>query len=212
MISIRDGAFGRAADYINKSLELCSACVLENKDGLVPGMQGLFKNMGDFCLLARLVPGYVHLVEAKTLNQVVEAARLYMDGKDLGSGIQETLGLKDSVTVDVVLSVGISAYTSALVICREEKADVSDIVADYLHDISLAFFWRYSVESRDRSLLDKAIFTMKSALSIYPSSYSFWNTLAVIAMKEDPALSQHAFIRALEFDSKVFIFSFLMFL
>lgn len=203
-ISIWDGAFGRAADHINTSLELCASCVLEKReDGA--GLQGVFKNMGDFCVLIRLVPGYVQFVRAETLNLVVEACKVYLDGKDGGL---EKIGKKDNVTVDMVLEVGISAYTAALVICREENNithfDVSDIVAAYLHDIALSCFWRYQLIG-NRELLDKAISNIKSALSVFPSSAAFWNSLAVIAMEVDAGLAQHAFIRALEFDEKVFI-------
>ncbi|KAG8917885.1 Superkiller protein 3 [Tulasnella sp. 418] len=89
----------------------------------------------------------------------------------------------------------ISAFDLAITSSRLIKSSVPDLLFPQEADTIRKNEW-------ENSVMERAIALTQSAIKSEPSNVTYWNALGVLCIERDLKLAQHAFIRAIEIDSK----------
>ncbi|CAG8499538.1 2849_t:CDS:10 [Ambispora leptoticha] len=201
------GSYGRAADSIADGLK-----VLLRAIQMHPEMQCLWKLVGDLCMEVRFIPNYLHLIPLSTLRSVIENLDPSDINKKLGfpseiddSAIRSITEEDDSI-IDVysaILTCSCISYKYAIILSGND----SDIAPSYWYDLAVVYHRLYEherIQAAETSLsyLRIAIRCIKIALRLEPANPSFWNTLGVITLTTNAKISQHAFIKAIEYSQK----------
>ncbi|KAJ3056720.1 Superkiller protein 3 [Rhizophlyctis rosea] len=177
------------------------------------GMQSFVKVLGDVCIAYRLfVPALVGGVEMG----VVEAFGTWVENeiqrfgmRRIESGVEDLPGNGAEAGLDKILKVAVDAYQLAIGLCSAAGTkEAKDLAAAYWHDLGLAFFYRWDLrsgkggEGKGNQLLALAVRSARVALGTHSGNDVFWNALGVYTLGSDPKISQHAFIRAIECNSR----------
>ncbi|KAJ3256832.1 Tetratricopeptide repeat protein 37, partial [Borealophlyctis nickersoniae] len=111
----------------------------------------------------------------------------------------------------MILRLAAGAYRVAIGVCAShaEGKEWQDLTAEYWHDLGCVCFYRSQIRHRRgvdeggrKALVAMAVRCVGTALKRHPGSESFWNALGVYTLMEDARMSQHAFIRAVECNSR----------
>ncbi|KAI9266008.1 hypothetical protein BY458DRAFT_512826 [Sporodiniella umbellata] len=198
------GFFGRAGDRCNDALKTCLVALRQDISLTI-----VWKLVGDTCCFFRQIPSYAHLCDYVSLRQIMKLTtdphgviQLKPDTSShwvnelLATEEMSDMSLSPKATLDVLLSCATFAYKQAIVVCKNHP-----VVSPALwHDMAIAYYY-LSINKNNE--LDIAINCVKVALTMSQPQYLYWNTLGVIAMTaEQYKLSQHAFIKAMEYNDK----------
>lgn len=110
--------------------------------------------------------------------------------------------LPPQAALDVMLACASFAYKQVIVLCHNHKS-ISPI---YWHDLALVYQWmgENNLEHQISCTL-VATKCIQVALALNNNESTYWNTLGVISMKDSPKTSQYAFVKAMEYNSRVSI-------
>ncbi|KAG1145173.1 hypothetical protein G6F37_001194 [Rhizopus arrhizus] len=201
----RLGFFGRAADGCSRVIETCLIGLRQDISVVM-----LWKLVGDACCFFRQIPSYIHLYAYESIQQVMQLAvdphsALKFEQDTTSHWVGEFLALEDiqdlelphKAALDVIMSCASFAYKQAIVVCKNHAA----ISPAFWHDLSMVYYY-LSLNGNDESAV--AIQCVKTALTMEPAQYTYWNTLGVIAMTvtDMPKLAQHAFLKAMEYNNR----------
>ncbi|KAI9209035.1 uncharacterized protein BJ171DRAFT_564870 [Polychytrium aggregatum] len=204
------GAYGRVIDALNEALKTMTACV-QHLSAQGTGFASLFSLLGDICLSFRhlSLPEYVDRID----RQELESCLAYLAGQKpderLGLVLDPGLHITTGDAIEQALRCGELAFKCATVAyCQStvgQDADRNKILSGYWYSIGLSYFYRQQQEHKaaaKATLLEAAVKFTKAALALDDSSDLYWNALGTYVMQSNPALAQHAFIMAVEHNSK----------
>ena len=86
------------------------------------------------------------------------------------------------------------------------------MAANYWYDIGLTYYYRHENATRKKrstnsgeasQWLGAALHCLKASLQFEEENATVWNALGVASFTSNPKISQHAFIKSIEYDSKV---------
>ncbi|KAF7726139.1 Superkiller protein 3 [Apophysomyces ossiformis] len=201
------GFFGRAATGYGKAIHTALSGLESDKTLL-----GLWKLVGDACIMYQLVPSYVHLCDYASLQKLLllfdecphrklgfkedTCSQLVQEFLELDVS-EESFYLPPKVALNVLYSCGSYMYKQALVLCRSNSV----IAPAYWHDLALVYH-RLAENNPAQGIYDVAIRCIRIALKLQPTEYLYWNALGVIAMRENPKVSQYALVKAMEYNNR----------
>ncbi|KAF9106846.1 Superkiller protein 3 [Mortierella sp. AM989] len=214
------GYYGRSAESCSHALEY--AYQLLQSD---PNIMSAWKLVGDACLAYRSVPRYLSLSPLETLSAIVDLlpddtnSLLHfpanLDDESLEFlKVAGEMDLVDATTeissrmLDVIFTVSGLAYKRANILNGNEGHQA----AHYWYDIALSYYYRYEnaikkhrAEGAGRladQWLGVAMRCLRASLQFEEENPIVWNALGVAALSTNAKISQHAFIKAIEYDSK----------
>ncbi|CAG8465298.1 4207_t:CDS:10 [Ambispora gerdemannii] len=203
------GFYGRAADSIADGLKMVVRAIQMH-----PETQCLWKLVGDLCMEARFIPNHLHLIPLSTLRSVIENLDPFDVNKKLRfpdeidsiaiRGITE----EEGSVIDIyaaTLTCSCISYKYAIILSGNDF----NIAPSYWYDLAIVYYKLYEhvfkfnqdIETSS-SYLSVAIRCIKIALRLEPANSTFWNTLGVITLTTNTKISQHAFIKAIEYSQK----------
>jgi superkiller protein 3 len=209
------GFYGRAAVAVSDGLQaLLRAIKVHQK------LQCLWKLIADLCFSARHFPNYLHLIDVRTVKEIIDnidpakidASLHFPEGFDcLGLDIIRKLGDEQNASswdaLTCLLTCACVAYKYAIILNGKDR----DSVGGYWYDLSCAYYSMHKnlsmqTEGNDGQLssyLTMCIRCIKVALKYEPANFDFWNALGVVGLMANVKISQHAFIKSIEYSSKV---------
>ncbi|KAI8097505.1 uncharacterized protein BX664DRAFT_293076 [Halteromyces radiatus] len=205
----QQGFFGRAVTGCGDVIQTCLQGLQVD-----PSILGFWKLIGDACCMYRSMPSYLHLCAYPALQLLM---------KDFAIKAHQTLGFNDDhcsqlvdefvqldvsqddfylppqASLDVVLACASFAYKQVIVLCHNHRA----ISPAFWHDLSLVYYW-VGENNLDHQESCTAVSTkcIQVALTLEPTQATYWNALGIITMKTSPKISQHAFIKAMEYNNR----------
>ncbi|KAF9198939.1 Superkiller protein 3 [Haplosporangium sp. Z 27] len=214
------GYYGRSAESCGHALEYAFQLLQHD-----PNIMSTWKLVGDTCIAYRNVPRYLSLCPLETLSAIVaiiptdtnsllhfpatldntplEGLKA-IDETDLVDASTET----SSQALDIIFTVGGLAYKRANIL----NGNQGHQAAHYWYDIALTYYYRYENAVRKnrtegaalhaKQWLSTAMRCLQASLQFEEESPIVWNALGVAALTTNPKISQHAFIKAIEYDSK----------
>ncbi|KAF9939010.1 Superkiller protein 3 [Mortierella alpina] len=214
------GYYGRSAESCGQALVYAHQLLqLDNQ------IMSAWKLVGDACLAYRSVARYLRLCPFETLSAIVQIlpadtnALLHIPG-DLDSGLLQLLetaqpsDLVDATTektaqaLDAIYAVAGLAYKRANIL-HGNKGYQS---AQFWYDIALSYYFRHenavrknrSAEAagRAKQWLGITMRCLKASLQFEEENPMVWNALGVAALSTNAEISQHAFIKSIEYDPK----------
>ncbi|KAG0243382.1 Superkiller protein 3 [Actinomortierella wolfii] len=218
------GYYGRAAEGCGSALRALQ--LLLDRDTT---LQVAWKLVGDICMTFRLLFNYIHLCPLDSLAAVMahapqDANALLHLSDSLDSRafefVRSNVALTDaqslhtpsSLFMDAILATAGLAYKMANILNENE----GELAASYWHDIALSYYARYEHATRQQihdndTTIDKdtakaylmvAIRCFKVSLQFFEADSMVWNALGVATLSLNAKISQHAFIKAIEYDPK----------
>ncbi|CAG8737735.1 18923_t:CDS:2, partial [Racocetra persica] len=210
------GFYGRAAESIGHGVAIVARAIETNSKYLC-----LWKLIGDFCITSISLPNYLHLIPLAPIKSLIEIAKkLDIDAKlHFPKDIDYNLYLdsdKDSITnsdmLRIILVCGCLSYKYGIILSgnRPETAPA------LWYDLGVAYYKSYEHYSKNigenvddhvnetsvTSYLSIGIRCIKIALKFEPTNFQFWNSLGVMTLLADTKISQHAFIKAIDYSAK----------
>ncbi|KAK9721013.1 Superkiller protein 3 [Basidiobolus ranarum] len=204
----QNGLYGRVA-------ESCHNGLLRAKDALqlMPHSVSLWKIIGDLCLLLKSVPTYLYLCPVSTFLEISKAGIVSPENcphliQEVYEDIQHQLDTfygHEEFTIQEHLRV--------ILICANVAYRATIIYQGFAHasswyDLGLVYYF-ISQNFRHNNLLTEAdtslgisINCLKTSLRIEPSHHQSWNAMGICTLELNPKISQHSFIKAMEYDSK----------
>ncbi|KAF9970669.1 Superkiller protein 3 [Actinomortierella ambigua] len=218
------GYYGRAAEGCGNALRALQL-LLDHDTSL----QVAWKLIGDVCMTFRQLSSYVHLCPVDSLAAVM--ARAPQDANALlhlpesldasafefvrthvGATDIQNSQASSSLLLDAILAVAGLAYKTANILNENE----GELAASYWYDIALSYYARHEHATRQRihnnsaeidkdlssKLLIVAIRCFKVSLQLFEADGMVWNALGVATLSLNAKISQHALIKAIEYDPK----------
>ncbi|KAG0253953.1 Superkiller protein 3 [Actinomortierella ambigua] len=219
------GYYGRAADGCGNALRALQQ--LLDRDTT---LQVAWKLVGDVCMTFRRLSSYVHLCPLDSLAAVM--AHAPQDANALlhlpetldanafefvrtqvsTTGSQSLQASSPSLLLDAILAVAGLGYKTANILNENE----GELAASYWYDIALSYYARHEhatrqqIHSKDAvtgmevasKCLMVAIRCFKVSLQLFEADGMIWNALGVATLSLNAKLSQHALIKAIEYDPK----------
>jgi superkiller protein 3 len=132
------------------------------------------------------------------VGDAASAQKVVKDSESMKSIRQQ---LSNAPDTSVVLRLCIASYDYRLSLSRRN----GNTVGSALYDLSVALYTlSLTLDAGKRKTReDEAAQLVKEALRHDPGNEVYWNALAILNLESNPKLAQHAFIKALEFESKV---------
>ncbi|ORX98234.1 TPR-like protein [Basidiobolus meristosporus CBS 931.73] len=204
----QNGLYGRVA-------ESCQNGLLRAKDGLLilPNSVSLWKIIGDICVLLKSVPTYLGLCPPDNLLEITRAGLSSPDNSP--QLIHEVL---KNIQHQLDIYQGHQEFTTqehlrVLLLCASVAYRATIIYQNYSHasswyDLGLVYYFSSQSLRQDSLLTDAdaslgiSINCFKTSLHIEPSHHQSWNALGICTLKLNPKISQHSFIKAMEYDTK----------
>ncbi|KAF9355484.1 Superkiller protein 3 [Mortierella sp. AD094] len=214
------GYYGRSAESCGHAIEY--AYQLLQYD---PNIMSAWKLVGDACLAYRSVPRYLSLCPSEILFAIVDIipadtdsllhfpAHLDNELLNLLKDVSET-DLANATTeissqaLDAIFTLAGLAYKRANIL----NGNQGHQAANYWYDIALSYYYRYENAIRKNRAegaanhanqwLGIAMRCLKASLQFEEENPIVWNALGVAALTTNAKISQHAFIKAIEYDSK----------
>ncbi|KAF9395270.1 Superkiller protein 3 [Podila verticillata] len=213
------GYYGRTAECSGNALMFASQLLAE--DGQI---RAAWKLVGDACLVYRSVPRYLHLCPLAVLcsidsllpadtNQSLHFPEKFDHGAietmrsggfgDLYNATTET----SSQALEALYTVAGMAYKRANVLSGNQGI----MAANYWYDIGLTYYYRHENATRKKRTansgeasqwLGAALHCLKASLQFEEENATVWNALGVASFASNPKISQHGFIKSIEYDSK----------
>ncbi|KAF9195193.1 Superkiller protein 3 [Haplosporangium sp. Z 11] len=214
------GYYGRSAESCGFALEYAYQ-MLQLDSQLMTG----WKLVGDACLAYRSVPRYLHLCPLEILSAIVDIlpsdtnTLLHFPANvDEGllenlqtverSNLIETTTEETSRMLDTIFAIAGLAYKRANILNGNE----GHRAAHYWYDIALSYYYRYENAIRKNRVpeaarhaqhwLGIAMRCLKASLQFEEENPMVWNALGVATLSTNAKVSQHAFIKSIEYDSK----------
>ncbi|KAF9908643.1 Superkiller protein 3 [Linnemannia zychae] len=214
------GYYGRSAESYGHALDF--ALQLLNLDNQ---LMSAWKLVGDACVAYRTVPKYLHLCPFDVLSGIAtivpaETNTLLHFPAELDQEFLETAQSnpptdlfnatteQSSHALDIIFAIAGMAYKRANILNGNEGHQASHC----WYDIALTYYYRYENATRkNRSAeavgranlwLSVAMRCLKASLQFEEESPMVWNALGVAALTSNTKISQHAFIKAIEYDPK----------
>ncbi|RIA96123.1 hypothetical protein C1645_815807 [Glomus cerebriforme] len=212
----QSGYYGRSIESLSQGLSIVLRAIRANNK-----VQCLWKLVGDLCVAAHLLPNYLNLVSIGPVVSLIDIARqidldlkLHLP-KDIDNfGIRlitdsDFSNLPNSDLLIILLTCGCLAYKYAIVLSGNQ----SDTAPSLWYDLGIIYYHLYQymsgsgneVNNNHESIsnfLSVAIRNIKIALKFEPTNHHFWNALGVMTFIVDAKISQHAFIKAMDYSSK----------
>ncbi|CAB4463214.1 TPR-like protein [Rhizophagus irregularis] len=212
----QSGYYGSAVESLGHGLSITLRAIRANSK-----VQCLWKLVGDLCVTAPLLPNYLNLVSMEPIVNLVEIARqvdldlkLHLP-KDIDSlGIKlitdsDFSNFRNADLLVIILTCGCLAYKYTIVLSGNQ----SNTAPALWYDLGVNYYHLYQYLSSDgndvennheyiSSLLTVAIRNIKIALKFEPTNHNYWNALGVMTFIEDAKISQHAFIKAMDYSPK----------
>jgi len=216
------GYYGRSAESCGHALDY--ALQLLRLDSQ---LMSAWKLVGDACVTYRAVPKYLHLCPFDVLSGITaivpaDTNTLLHFPVELDQELLETAQSnppadlfnatteRASHAFDIIFAVAGMAYKRANILTGNEGHQASHC----WYDIALNYYYRYENATRKHCSagaadqanlwLSVAMRCLKASLQFEEDSPMVWNALGVAAMTCNTKISQHAFIKAIEYDPKVF--------
>ncbi|KAI1317452.1 Superkiller protein 3 [Mortierella claussenii] len=214
------GYYGRAAESYGCALEFAYQLLQED-----PTIMSVWKLVGDACLAYRQVLRYLYLVPQHillaiadmvpadtnallhfpmNLDEDLKVALTTMNGQGLVNATTEVI----AQVLDIIFAVAGIAYKRANILSGNE----GHLAALFWHDIALCYYYRFEATTKmghtaisathSRSSAGVAMRCLQASLQFEEENPIVWNTLGVAALLTNARISQHAFIKAIEYDSK----------
>jgi tetratricopeptide (TPR) repeat protein len=208
--NFQQGFYGRAADSYNAAMDACLR-------GLeVHPLESFWQLVGCAFTQYRTVMSYSHLFAFEHLQHVMrllsptpnELLKLPEDtcsdlvAEFLSLQIDPDFTLPRKECLDVLLSCSTFAYKQAIYLASK----AGSVSPSYWHDLGLTYHWLAENNLNDISYKDHmklSLQCIKVALKHDQENPTFWNSLGVIALNNDVKISQHAFIKSMEYNSRV---------
>ncbi|KAF9437752.1 Superkiller protein 3 [Entomortierella beljakovae] len=214
------GYYGRSAESCGHALEYAYQLLQDD-----PNIMSAWKLVGDACLAYRNVPRYLHQCPFKALTAIIAIipkdtnSLLHiphsLDDEMLAFlNIAEETDLVNSATetfsqaLDAILTVGGLAFKRANILNGNEGHQA----AQYWYDIALSYYYRHESATRKNRAdeaqhhsaqwLSVGMRCLKASLQFEEENPIVWNALGVSALASNTKISQHAFIKAIEYDPK----------
>jgi superkiller protein 3 len=172
---------------------------------LIKGSSGFrsvaWKVITDAAFLLSDSPSFVDEGSVRLLFQ--DAHNLFLDGCSQLAGLVNKRNLQDDMPVNGVaaLEVAIFASASRLSICASDQLSCGS--AWYDLGISLYSWTIYPRHAADASRIQaRAVECLTSALQDDPENEVYWNALGIAQFLLRPMIAQHAYIKALDINSK----------
>ncbi|KAJ3225984.1 Tetratricopeptide repeat protein 37 [Clydaea vesicula] len=218
LVHLKLGQFETACQNFKKILEInklkehlptvrkmCDSYLLYVSENIEIGAYGHAAetiNTGDLCSVSRLIPGYLNLISLETINNLKKVLFTFLREKE-----EPDFTI---VCLDSLLTLSISSYKCCILFLKSNTSldiNFSETLAFYWSDVGLHYFWKYQLKKNKevneaKTHFEEAVKSLNVSLKLYPHSSVVWNNLGCILFYENLALSQHSFIRAIEFDSK----------
>jgi len=209
------GYYGRSAESCGQTLAY--TLQLLQQDSTVTSA---WKLVGDACLAYRSVPRYLHLCPLETLSTIVDMlpgdtnTLLHFPTKldDDPLEVIKTMSaspLENPTTettlrfLDAIYVVAGLSYKRANIL----NGNQGHHAAQCWYDIALTYYYRHENALRSRvdggQWLGIAIRCLKASLEFEEENPLVWNALGVATLSTNAKISQHAFIKAMEYDPKV---------
>ncbi|KAG0225716.1 hypothetical protein B0O80DRAFT_405545 [Mortierella sp. GBAus27b] len=213
------GYYGRSAESSGQAL-VYALQLLQNDATPVSA----WKLVGDACLAYRAVPRYLHLCPFETLLAIVSLlpsdintllhfpAGLEDDQLDV---IKDTsASLLDNPTTEATLRILDAIYAVAGLAYKKANilnGNQGHHAAQCWYDIALTYYYRHenALKRSDSQgvcpggqWLGITIRCLKASLQFEEENPLVWNALGVATLSQNAKISQHAFIKAIEYDSK----------
>ncbi|KAF8927210.1 hypothetical protein EDD21DRAFT_448810 [Dissophora ornata] len=214
------GYYGRSAESYGHALEYIFQLLQMDSNTM-----SAWKLVGDTCLAYRAVPRYLRLCPMETLSAIID-----MLPSDTNTLLHFPTGLDDheleflkiasasdfvdatteitSQALDAIYAAAGLAYKRANILNGNE----GHLAAHYWYDIALTYYYRYENALRKNRMAEMAghanqwlgvtMRYLKASLQFEEENPIVWNALGVAALSTNPKISQHAFIKAIEYDSK----------
>ncbi|KAF9286798.1 Superkiller protein 3 [Mortierella alpina] len=214
------GYYGRSAESCGQALVYVHQLLRIDSQ-----IMSAWKLVGDVCMAYRTVARYLRLCPFETLTAIVQIlpadtnALLHIPG-DLDSGLLQFLetaqpsDLVDATTektaqaLDAIYAIAGLAYKRANILHGNEGYQS----AQFWYDIALTYYFRHenavrknrSAEAagRAKQWLGITMRCLKASLQFEEENPMVWNALGVAALSTNAEISQHAFIKAIEYDPK----------
>ncbi|KAG0345117.1 Superkiller protein 3 [Podila humilis] len=214
------GFYGRAAECAGKALAFCFQ--LLSKDAQI---RAAWKLVGDACLIYRIVPKYLYLcpmdvvssiesIIPEDTNKLLHFPAKFDEGAvDLlrSGGFGNLVGATTATSshvLEALYTIAGMAYKRANVLGGNQGV----LAASYWYDIGLTYFYRQENAARKNRAseanakasrwLGAALHCLKASLQFEEENATVWNALGVASFSSNPKISQHAFIKSIEYDSK----------
>ncbi|GAB5589005.1 Superkiller protein 3 [Umbelopsis nana] len=207
--NFQQGFYGRTAESYNDVLKSCLLAVQTHP------LESFWQLVGSACCQYRSVMSYTHLFAFEELQQLMtllspspnDLLHLSSDACSdlvtdfLSLTIDSDFSLPRKECLDVLLSCATLAYKQAVYLASK----TGSASPSYWHDLALTYYWLAQNNDHDSSFdsyLKMALQCIKVAVKYDSENPTFWNTLGVIALNHDAKISQHAFIKAMEYNSR----------
>ncbi|KAI7831610.1 hypothetical protein BC939DRAFT_144395 [Gamsiella multidivaricata] len=214
------GYYGRSAESCGHALQ-CASQLLQ----MDPNIISAWKLVGDACLAYRAVPRYLYLCPLNILSAIVNmmpsdtnALLHFPSGTDEGVlEILKTMTSTDLVNatseeisqaLDAIYTVAGLAYKRANILNGNE----GHLAAHFWYDIALTYYYRHENAAKEHRTatitrhkgqwLGVTMRCLKASLQFEEESPIVWNALGVATLSTNAKISQHAFIKAIEYDPK----------
>ncbi|CAG8473432.1 3809_t:CDS:10 [Gigaspora margarita] len=211
------GFYGRAAESLDLGITIIARAIETNSK-----YQCFWKLIGDFCIISTLLLNYLHLIHLAPIKNLIGIAKqLDIDAKlhlpkDIDN-IECNLdsdedNLTNSNKLRVILICGRLSYKYAIILSRNRP----DTAPAFWYDLGVAYYKSYEHYSKNieenidnhinetsvTNYLSVGIRCIKIALKFESTNFQFWNSLGVMTLLADSKISQHAFIKAIEYSPK----------
>ncbi|CAG8518907.1 7674_t:CDS:2, partial [Dentiscutata heterogama] len=211
------GFYGCAAESLGLGIAVIARAIETNSK-----YQCFWKLIGDFCTISTSLPNYLYLIPLALIKSLIGIAKqLDVDAKlhlpkDIDN-IELSLNsdgasLINSDRLRIILICGCLSYKYAIILSRNRP----DTAPALWYDLGVAYYKSYEHYSKNigenidnhiyetsaANYLSVGIRCMKIALKFEPTNFQFWNSLGIMTLLADTKISQHAFIKAIEYSPK----------
>jgi superkiller protein 3 len=191
------GLYARAAQSIQRLYEVSLALIDQE-----PNLQSVWKVLGDASFFLGRISAFCHLVKRDTVESLIQAGKNGIG--DMTHSLCQVLDVNSDDfrhTSSLVAILSAVSYTHILM-CHEGARVKSDTWFDLGLAYSKVMLVSELCENRQKECKTLLVQCVSKALRIQERS-TYWNFLGVILTKENPATSQHCFIRSVELDPTV---------
>ncbi|KAK3827007.1 MAG: hypothetical protein J3R72DRAFT_496527 [Linnemannia gamsii] len=214
------GYYGRSAESCGHALDYALQLL-----SLDSQLMSAWKLVGDACISYRAVLKYLHLCPFDVLSGIASIipadtntllhfpAELDQELLEIAQSSPPTdlynaTTEQSSHALDVIFTIAGMAYKRANILNGNEGHQASHC----WYDIALTYYYRYENATRKNRTaeaagraslwLSVAMRCLKASLQFEEESPMVWNALGVAALTSNTKISQHAFIKAIEYDPK----------
>lgn len=178
------------ADYVPALKGLCETLLSQMNEYLSDGFTGrvmdCFTSALDLLVRTAQIQPRLSCIWS-LMGQICLTVRSIPDHYFVGIDLPPQLEIESSsVTKQIVMELGTKFFSTALKLLPESAA--------LWHNLSLCY--------EACSLSSNATAAIKRAITLEPEEPSHWDLLGLIVESQQPAVAQHAFIRALELNAK----------